>query len=88
MNALYKACYIVLFWHLLASVQCVLKVPDHTTRRLERTGSLHERVDSLLIACMNVVLRTWFTNVASPITAHPILEEPICTTTSVKHCVH
>ena len=36
----------VVFWHSLASVQCVLKVPDHTTRRLERTGSLHERIDS------------------------------------------
>ena len=32
---------------LLASVQCILKVPDHTTRRSERTGSLHECVDRL-----------------------------------------
>ena len=42
----------MLFWHslLLASVQCVLKAPDHS-RRSERTGSLHdivhEGVDSL-----------------------------------------
>ena len=41
----------VVFWYiivslLLASVQCVLKVPDHTTRRSERTGSLHECIDS------------------------------------------
>ena len=28
------------------SIQCVLKVPDHTgTKRSERSGSLHERVD-------------------------------------------
>ena len=32
------------------NILSVLKVPDHTTRRSERTGSLHERVDSLNIA--------------------------------------
>ena len=46
MNTLYKACYIVLFWHSLSPVS-VLKVPDRTTRRSERTGSLYERVDRL-----------------------------------------
>ena len=49
----------MLYSLLLASVQCVLKVPDHS-RRSERTGSLHEcidilheGVDSLHAACMN-----------------------------------
>ena len=43
---------------LLASVQCVLKVPDHTTRRSERTGSLHERVDrrhERVVACRDAL---------------------------------